>query len=138
MDETKRILGNQIEELKKLHKNPRPEVRTDFHKIKAEMLESFRAMQKENSVILSELTEMKELVKKIFQLVVQISYKVNLTFGNLIFTFILRMALRQLMLHLKPLSLRHPLRTFSILPLSFRRQPTSTLKPREFGNISRF
>ena len=76
IDATKRILGNQIEELKKLHNNPRPEVRTDFHNIKAEMLESFRAMQKENSVILSELTEMKELVKKIFYLVVQISYKV--------------------------------------------------------------
>ena len=39
MDETKRILGNQIEELKKLHNNPRPEVRTDFHNIKAEMIE---------------------------------------------------------------------------------------------------
>ena len=71
------MIGNQIEELKTLHKNPRPEVRTDFHNIKAEMLESFKAMQKENSVILSELTEMKELVKKIFHLVVQISYKVK-------------------------------------------------------------
>ena len=70
-------MGNQIEELKALHKNPRPEVRTDFHNIKAEMLESFKAMQKENSVILSELTEMKELVKKIFYLAVQISYKVK-------------------------------------------------------------
>ena len=76
MQSTKRILINQIEELKKLHNNSKPEVRTDFHNIKAEMLESFRAMQKENSVILSELTEMKELVKKIFHLVVQISYKV--------------------------------------------------------------
>ena len=80
IDATKRILGNQIEELKKLHNNPKPEVRTDFHNIKAEMLESFRAMQKENSVILSELTEMKELVKKIFHLVVQISYKVKQNF----------------------------------------------------------
>ena len=78
MQSTKRMLSNQIEELKKLHNNPKPEVRTDFHNIKAEMLESFRAMQKENSVILSELTEMKELVKKIFHLVVQISYKVKL------------------------------------------------------------
>ena len=77
LEATKRIMGNQIEELKTLHKNPRPEVRTDFHNIKAEMLESFKAMQKENSVILSELTEMKELVKKIFHLAVQISYKVN-------------------------------------------------------------
>ena len=78
METAKKVLGNQLEELKKLHKNPKPEVRTDFHNIKAEMLESFRAMQKENSVILSELTEMKELVKKIFHLVVQISYKVKI------------------------------------------------------------
>ena len=70
------MLSNQIEELKVLHSNPRPEVRTDFKNMKAEMLESFKAMQKENSVILSELTDMKELVKKIFHLVVQISYKV--------------------------------------------------------------
>ena len=82
MEATKRMLGNQIEELKMLHNNPKPEVRTDFHNIKAEMLESFRAMQKENSVILSELTEMKELVKKIFYLVVQISYKVKQNFKN--------------------------------------------------------
>ncbi len=41
------------------------------------MLESFKVIQKENSLILSELTEMKELVKKIFYLVVQISYKVQ-------------------------------------------------------------
>ena len=80
MDATKRILGNQIEELKQLQNSPKPEVRTDFHNIKAEMLESFRAMQKENSVILSELTEMKELVKKIFHLVVQISYKAKQNF----------------------------------------------------------
>ena len=80
IESTKRMLGNQIEELKKLHNNPRPEVRTDFHNIKVEMLESFKAMQKENSVILSELTEMKELVKKIFHLVVQISYKVKQNF----------------------------------------------------------
>ena len=78
MESTKRILSDQIEELKILHSNPKPEVRTDFHNIKAEMLESFKAMQKENYVILSELTEMKELVKKIFHLVVQISYKVKL------------------------------------------------------------
>ena len=77
METTKRILSNQIEELKILHSNPRPEIRSDFHNIKAEMLESFKAMQKENSVILSELTEMKELVKKIFYLAVQISYKVK-------------------------------------------------------------
>ena len=77
LETTKRIIGNQIEELKSLHKNPRPEVRKDFHNIKAEMLESFKAMQKENSVILSELTEMKEMVKKIFHLAVQISYKVK-------------------------------------------------------------
>ena len=76
MESTKRMLSNQIEELKVLHSNPRPEVRTDFKNMKAEMLESFKAMQKENSVILSELTDMKELVKKIFHLVVQISYKV--------------------------------------------------------------
>ena len=77
IESTKRILSNQIDELKFLHKNPRPEVRTDFHNIKAEMLESFKAMQKENYVILSELTEMKELVKKIFHLAVQINYKVR-------------------------------------------------------------
>ena len=77
IEATKRILNNQIEELKILQSNPRPEVRTDFHNIKSEMLESFKAMQKENSVILSELKEMKELVKKIFHLVVQISYKVK-------------------------------------------------------------
>ena len=77
LETTKRIIGNQIEELKSLHKNPRPEVRKDFHNIKSEMLESFKAMQKENSVILSELREMKELVKKIFHLAVQISYKVK-------------------------------------------------------------
>ena len=77
METTKRILSNQIEELKILHSNPRPEIRTDFQNIKTEMLESFKAMQKENSVILSELTEMKELVKKIFHLAVQISYKVK-------------------------------------------------------------
>ena len=66
MESTKRILSNQIEELKILHSNPRPEVRTDFQNMKAEMLESVKAVQKENSVILSEVTEMKELVKKIF------------------------------------------------------------------------
>ena len=77
MESTKRILSDQIEELKNLHHNPRPEVRTDFHVIKMEMFESFKAMQKENYVILSELTEMKELVKKIFHLTVQISYKVK-------------------------------------------------------------
>ena len=77
MESTKRILSNQIEELKILHSNPRPEVRTDFQNMKAEMLDSFKAIQKENSVILSELTEMKEMVKKIFHLVVQISYKVK-------------------------------------------------------------
>ena len=76
METTKKILSNQLEELKTLQRNPRPEVRTDFQTIKAEMLESLKAMQQENSVILSELTEMKELVKKIFHLAVQISYKV--------------------------------------------------------------
>ena len=83
MEDTKRIISNQIEELKELHSNPRPEVRTDFHNIKAEMNESFKAMQKENSVILSELTEMKEMVKKIFHLVVQISYKVKQNYEKL-------------------------------------------------------
>ena len=78
MESTKRMLSNQIEELKNLHQNPKPEVRTDFHNIKIEMLESFKAMQKENAVILSELTVMKELVQKIFHIVVQINYKVNL------------------------------------------------------------
>ena len=77
MESTKRMLSNQIEELKILQKNPKPEVRTDFQNIKLEMLESFKALQKENSVILSELSEMKEMVKKIFDLVVQISYKVK-------------------------------------------------------------
>ena len=76
MESTKRMLSNQIEELKNLHQNPKPEVRTDFHNIKIEMLESFKAMQKENAVILSELTVMKELVQKIFHIVVQINYKV--------------------------------------------------------------
>ena len=89
METTKRLLSNQIEELKILHSNPRPEIRTDFQNIKTEMLESFKAMQKENSVILSELTEMKELVKKIFHLVVQISYKVRKTINfRLLFTLL--------------------------------------------------
>ena len=76
VSQTKEILSNQIEELKILYNKPKPEVRTDFSSIKSEMMNTLTIIKKENSEILSELSEMKDLVKKIFLITVQINYKV--------------------------------------------------------------
>ena len=73
----KSLLSQQIQELKNKLDNPMPEVRTDFQNVRAEMLEGMKAIQKDNSASLSQLSDMNQLIKKIFGIVAQISYKVS-------------------------------------------------------------
>ena len=74
----KSLLSQQIEELQKKYDNPSPEVRKDFQNIKAEMWEGMKAIQKDNSACLSQLSDMTQLIKQVFGMVTQLNYKVSL------------------------------------------------------------
>ena len=78
MDRSISLLRQEIGELKKKHENPKPEVRTDFQNIKAEMWEAMTAIQKDNNACLSQLSDMTQLIKQVFGMVTQLNYKVSL------------------------------------------------------------
>ena len=75
----KSLLSQQIEELQKKYDNPKPEVRTDFQNIKAELLEGLREIKRDNSACLSQLSDMTQLIKQVFGIVAQLNYKVFIT-----------------------------------------------------------
>ena len=72
------LLRQEIAELQKKYNNPTSEVRKDFHNIKAEMWGAMTAIQKDNSVCLSQLSDMTQLIKQVFGMVTQLNYKVSL------------------------------------------------------------
>ena len=69
-------IEEQIQLLREKLNNPSPELRTDFHNLKIELRASFEDMKRGNNSFLSELSDMKILVKKTFQLVINLTYKV--------------------------------------------------------------
>ena len=72
------LLRQEIAELQKKYNNPTSEVRKDFHNIKAEIWTAMTAIQKDNSVCLSQLSDMTQLIKQVFGMVTQLNYKVSL------------------------------------------------------------
>ena len=78
MDRSISLLRQEIGELKKKYENPKPEVRTDFQNIKAEMWEAMAEIQKDNNACLSQLSDMTQLIKQVFGMVTQLNYKVSL------------------------------------------------------------
>ena len=74
--EVRHIIEEKIQLLQYKLDNPEPELRTDFLNLKAEMKASFVEMKRGNNSYLSELSDMKILVKKTFQLVINLTYKV--------------------------------------------------------------
>ena len=77
MDRAKSLLSQQIEDLKNKFDNPMPEVRKDFQNIKAELSKEISNIQKENTACLSQLSDMTHLIKQVFGMVTQLSYKVS-------------------------------------------------------------
>ena len=78
VDRSISLLRQEIAELQKKYNNPTSEVRKDFHNIKAEMWGAMTAIQKDNSVCLSQLSDMTQLIKQVFSMVTQLNYKVSL------------------------------------------------------------
>ena len=78
MDRSISLLRQEIGELQKKYENPKPEVRTDFQNIKAEMWEAMAEIQKDNNACLSQLSDMTKLIKQVFDMVTQLNYKVSL------------------------------------------------------------
>ena len=78
MDRSISLLRQEIGELQKKYENPKPEVRTDFQNIKAEMWEAMAEIQKDNNACLSQLSDMTQLIKQVFGMVTQLNYKVSL------------------------------------------------------------
>ena len=77
MDRAKSLLSQQIEDLQNKFDNPMPEVRKDFQNIRAELSKGMSAIQKENSACLSQLSDMTHLIKQVFSMVTNLSYKVR-------------------------------------------------------------
>ena len=77
VDRAKSLLSQQIEDLQNKYDNPMPEVRKDFQNIRAELSKGMSAIQKENSACLSQLSDMTNLIKQVFGMVTQLSYKVS-------------------------------------------------------------
>ena len=77
VDHAKSLLSQQIEDLQNKFDHPLPEVRKDFQNIKAELMRGMSAIQKENSVCLSQLSDMTQLIKQVFGMVAQLNYKVR-------------------------------------------------------------
>ena len=77
MDCAKSLLSKQIEDLQNKFDNPMPEVRKDFQNIKTDLLRGMSAVQKENNVCLSQLSDMTQLIKQVFGMVAQLNYKVS-------------------------------------------------------------
>ena len=114
MDRAKSLLSQQIEDLQNKYDNPMPEVRKDFQNIRAELSKGMSAIQKENSACLSQLSDMTHLIKQVFSMVTNLSYKVrvekeltSLSAYYLVYVyiyiistllFLFRMVLKQLML----------------------------------------
>ena len=71
-------IEEQIQLLREKLNNPSPELRTDFHNLKIELRASFEDMKRGNNAFLSELSNMKIIVKMTFQIVVNLHYKVNI------------------------------------------------------------
>ena len=76
-DLAKSLLSQQIEDMQKKYDNPKPEVRTDFQSIKAEMMEGWRKIKKDNIESLSRLSDTTQLIKQVFGIVSQLNYKVS-------------------------------------------------------------
>ena len=77
MVRAKSLLSQQLEDLQNKYDNPMPEVRKDFQNIRAELSKGMSAIQKENSACLSQLSDMTNLIKQVFGMVTQLSYKVS-------------------------------------------------------------
>jgi len=75
VDHAKSFLSQKIEDLQYKYENPMPEVRKDFQNIKAELSKEISGIQKENSACLSQLSDMTHLIKQVFDMVTQLSYK---------------------------------------------------------------
>ena len=77
VDRAKSFLSQEIRELQKKYDNPGPEVRTDFQNLKDEMWEEMKAIQKDNTACLSQLSDMTQLIKQVFGMVTQLNYKAS-------------------------------------------------------------
>ena len=76
--DVRNLIEEKIQTLQQKLDNPQPELRTDFQNLKVEMWASFEDMKRGNNCFLSELSNMKIIVKMTFQIVVNLHYKVNI------------------------------------------------------------
>ena len=71
------FMEERIEKLEGKIANPPSEIRSDFEKIKSEMVEQMKEIQQNNDCILNEVSSIKDITSKTFNLVTDIRYKVN-------------------------------------------------------------
>ena len=69
-------MKKEIEKLEGKIANPPLEIRSDFEKIKLEMVDTMKEVQQNNECILNEVSSIKDITSKTFSLVTDIRYKV--------------------------------------------------------------
>lgn len=75
-DEAKKDIKKQIEEVQAELKNSLSEVNRNVNEVRAEISNVLNEIRKEHKNIKAEVDQIKEYVQKIFQLVVDMRYKV--------------------------------------------------------------
>ena len=71
------FMEERIKELERKIANPPSETRSDFEKIKLEMVDTMKEIHQNNDCILNEVSSIKDITSKTFNLVTDIRYKVN-------------------------------------------------------------
>ena len=69
-------MKKEIEKLEGKIANPPSEIRSDIEKIKLEMVDTMKEIQQNNDCILNEVSSIKDITSKTFNLVTDIRYKV--------------------------------------------------------------